>query len=188
MSSIQPEESLDLINRLKLGDAAAYEKIYNGYSKELLSQAYKKTGDKVIAQELIQNIFISLWEKRATADIKDLRNYLFGSLKFGVINHIRAEVVANRYIEYEQITYRANSEDTSSMVGLKDLSEIIEKSLNSLPEKTQEVFRLSRYSHQSTKDISNGLNISEKAVEYHITRSLKRIREYLKNFYILFLL
>ena len=98
MGSIQPEESLDLINRLKLGDAAAYEKIYNGFSKELLALAYKKTSDKVIAQELVQNIFISLWEKRATADIKDLRNYLFGSLKFGVINHIRSEVVANRYI------------------------------------------------------------------------------------------
>lgn len=188
MNALQQEDFTDLVNRLKLGDAIAYEKIYLNFSKELLAQAYKKTSDKVIAQELVQNIFISLWEKRETADIKDVKNYLFGALKFGIINHIRAAVVANKYIEYEQIAYRANSEDTESLVGLKDLSEIIEKSLNSLPEKTQEVFRLSRYSHQSTKDISSGLNISEKAVEYHITRSLKHIKEHLKNFYVFFFL
>jgi len=188
MSSLQPEDFTDLVNRLKLGDVVAYEKIYFNFSKELLAQAYKKTGDKVIAQELVQNIFISLWEKREIATIKDIRFYLFGALKFGIVNHIRAEVIANRYIEYEQISYRKNSEDTEHLVGLKDLSEIIEKSLNSLPEKTQEVFRLSRYDHKSTKDISSGLNISEKAVEYHITRSLKHIKEHLKNFYVFFLL
>jgi len=188
MSSLEPEDFTDLVNRLKLGDAVAYKQIYLHFSHELLVQAHKKTGDKVIAQELVQNIFISLWEKRETAAIKDIRNYLFGALKYGVINHIRAEVIANKYIEYEQISYRANSEDTEALVGLKDLTEIIEKSLNSLPEKTQEVFRLSRYSHQSTKDISNGLNISEKAVEYHITRSLKHIKEHLKNFYVFLLL
>jgi len=188
MSSLQQEDFTDLVNRLKLGDAVAYKQIYLHFSKELLVHAHKKTNDKVIAQELVQNIFISLWEKRETSDIKDIRNYLFGALKFGIINHIRSEVIANKYIEYEQIAYRANSEDTGTLVGLKDLSEIIEKSLKSLPEKTQEVFRLSRYSHQSTKDISNGLNISEKAVEYHITRSLKHIKEYLKNFYAFLLL
>jgi len=48
MGSIQPEESLDLINRLKLGDAAAYEKIYNGFSKELLALAYKKRVTKLL--------------------------------------------------------------------------------------------------------------------------------------------
>ncbi|WP_316831108.1 sigma-70 family RNA polymerase sigma factor [Pedobacter aquatilis] len=176
------------MNRLKSGDVSAYEKIYLTYSKELLAHAYKKTGDKVIAQELVQNIFISLWEKRETAEIKEIKNYLYGSLKFGIINHIRAEVIANKYIEYEKIAYRQNSDDTANIVGLKDLTEIIEFSLNSLPSKTQEVFRLSRYSHQSVKDISNDLNISEKAVEYHITRSLKRIKEHLKNFYVFFVL
>ncbi|MNT50684.1 RNA polymerase sigma factor [compost metagenome] len=90
----------------------------------------------------------------------------------------------NKYVQYQSLTYTEDHQDTANLVALHDLSAIIEQGINSLPEKTQEVFRLSRYKHQSTKDISAGLNISEKAVEYHITQSIKRIKEYIKNFYI----
>jgi len=186
MTPQEPEKSIDLLNRLKQGDKQAYEKIYFGFNKELLYAAYKKTGDKIVAEELVQNIFISLWEKRLDLQINNLQAYLFGALKLSVINHVRSLVMENKYMEYQTLTYSEDHHDTSNQVDLHDLSSIIEKGINSLPEKTQEVFRLSRYQHQSTKDISTELNISEKAVEYHITRSIKRIKEYIKNFYIFF--
>ncbi|TCD07037.1 sigma-70 family RNA polymerase sigma factor [Pedobacter frigidisoli] len=186
MTPQEPEKSIDLLNLLKQGDKRAYEKIYFAYSKELLYAAYKKTGDKIIAEELVQNIFISLWEKRMTLEINNLQAYLFGALKLSVINHIRSLVMENKYMAYQTLTYSEDHQDTANLVDLHDLSSIIEKGINSLPEKTQEVFRLSRYQHQSTKDISTELNLSEKAVEYHITRSIKRIKEYIKNFYIFF--
>ncbi|WP_316734509.1 RNA polymerase sigma factor [Pedobacter aquatilis] len=186
MIPFEPENSVDLLSRLKQGDKLAYEKIYFAFSKELLVAAFKKTGDRVIAEELVQNIFISLWEKRETLQIENLQAYLFGALKLSVINHIRSLVTENKYIEYQALSYTENSDDTNHSIALNDLSGIIEESINSLPSKTQEVFRLSRYQYQSVKDISNELNISEKAVEYHITRSIKRIKEYIKNFYIFF--
>ncbi len=184
MTPFEPDRSEDLLNRLKQDDKQAYEKIYFTFSKELLYAAYKKTGDRVIAEELVQNIFISLWEKRQDLQINNLQAYLFGALKLSVINHIRSLVMENKYMEYQTLTYSENHQDTANLVDLHDLSSIIEEGINSLPEKTQEVFRLSRYQHQSTKDIATGLNITEKAVEYHITRSIKRIKEYIKNFYI----
>lgn len=184
MRPLEPDKSEDLLSRLKQGDKQAYEKIYLAFSKELLYAAYKKTGDKVIAEELVQNIFISLWEKRHDLQIKNLPAYLFGALKLSVINHIRGLVMENKYMAYQTLTFTEDHQDTANLVDLHDLSAIIEQGINSLPEKTQEVFRLSRYQHQSAKDISAGLNISEKAVEYHITQSIKRIKEYIKNFYI----
>lgn len=186
MTLQEPEKSIDLLVRLKLGDKQAYEQIYFTFSKELLYAAFKKTGDKVVAEELVQNIFISLWEKRQDLQIKNLQAYLFGALKLSVINHVRSLVMENKYMEYQTLTYNENHQDTANLVDLHDLSSIIEEGINSLPEKTQEVFRLSRYQHQSIKDISTDLNISEKAVEYHITRSIKRIKEYIKNFYFFF--
>ena len=186
MTLQEPEKSVDLLVRLKLGDKQAYEQIYFTFSKELLYAAFKKTGDKVVAEELVQNIFISLWEKRQDLQIKNLQAYLFGALKLSVINHVRSLVMENKYMEYQTLTYNENHQDTTNLVDLHDLSSIIEEGINSLPEKTQEVFRLSRYQHQSVKDISTDLNISEKAVEYHITRSIKRIKEYIKNFYLFF--
>jgi len=184
MTSQGPEISSDLLDRLKQGDKMAYEKIYFLFSKALLYAAFKKTGDKVIAEELVQNLFVSLWEKRQHLQVDNLQAYLFGALKFSVINHVRSLVMENRYMEYQNMTYSEHHQDTASQIDLNDLSSIIEQGINSLPEKTQEVFRLSRYKHHSTKDISSELNISEKAVEYHITRSIKRIKEYIKNFYI----
>lgn len=184
MIPLEPEKSVDLLNRLKLGDKQAYEKIYLFFNKELLIAAFKKTGDKVIAEELVQNIFISIWEKREKLQIENLQAYLFGALKLSVINHIRSLVTENKYIEYKSLSYSEDDFDTSNVIELRDLSNIIEEGINSLPQKTQEVFRLSRYQYQSAKDISNELNISEKAVEYHITVSIKRIKEYIKNFYI----
>ncbi|RZL28994.1 MAG: sigma-70 family RNA polymerase sigma factor [Pedobacter sp.] len=186
MTLQEPEKSIDLLVRLKLGDKQAYEQIYFTFSKDLLYAAYKKTGDKIVAEELVQNIFISLWEKRQDLQIKNLQAYLFGALKLSVINHVRSLVMENKYMEYQTLTYNENHQDTANLVDLHDLSSIIEEGINSLPEKTQEVFRLSRYQHQSVKDISTDLNISEKAVEYHITRSIKRIKEYIKNFYLFF--
>lgn len=186
MNPVEPEKSIDLLNRLKLGDKQAYERIYLAFNKELLLAAYKKTGDKAVAEELVQTIFISLWEKRLNLQINNLQAYLFGALKLSVINHIRSLVMENKYMEYQGLTYSEDHQDTANLVELHDLSSIIEKGINSLPEKTQEVFRLSRYQHQSTKDISSELNISEKAVEYHITQSIKRLKEYIKNFYIFF--
>jgi len=184
MTPQEPEISYDLVMRLKQGDQLAYEKIYFNFSKALLYAAYKKTGDKIVAEELVQNIFISLWEKRENLQIINLQAYLFGALKFSVINYIRGLVIENKYMDYQTLHYSEDHQDTANQLDLHDLSSIIEQGINSLPEKTQEVFRMSRYQYHSTKEISSELNISEKAVEYHITRSVKRIKEYIKNFYI----
>ena len=96
MTPLAPEKSIDLVERLKQGDKLAYEQIYFSFSKPLLIAAYRKTGDKVIAEELVQNIFISLWEKRNELAINNLNAYLFGALKLSVINHIRSLVSVNK--------------------------------------------------------------------------------------------
>jgi len=179
-----PEEQDPLFSRLKNGDGQAYEEIYRTYSKLLLQAAYQKTKDKIIAEDLVQNIFISVWEKRESLLVKDARHYLLGCLKYSVINYIRAQIVENKYIAFSQ-HHPMDEQDIYGKIELHDLSSILEKGISSLPGKTQEIFRLSRFEHQSTKKISVGLNISEKAVEYHITRSLKFIKAYLKNYYVL---
>lgn len=178
-----PEEQDVLFSRLRNGDELAYEEIYRSYSKLLLQAAYQKTKDKIVAEDLVQNIFISIWEKRESLMVKDARHYLLGCLKYSVINYIRAQVVENKYIAFSQYTH-TEEQEVYSKIELNDLSGILEKGISSLPEKTQEIFRLSRFEHQSIKKISVGLKISEKAVEYHITRSLKFIKNYLKNNYL----
>lgn len=181
-------ESYDLLFlRLKAGDQAAYKEIYEKFSKLLFQVAYNKIRDKVVTEDMVQNIFISIWEKREDLMVKDAKSYLLGCLKYAVMNYIRAQVMENKYLAFSRNKHDAE-EWIFSDTDVNDLSAIIEKGISSLPDKTQEIFRLSRFEHQSTKNISLNLKISEKTVEYHITRSIKFIKAYLKHYYLVFCL
>ncbi len=167
--------------RLKANDVLAYELIYNKYAKPLLRHAFNKTSDRIVAEELVQNIFISLWENRQKLEVVNGQSYLFTALKFSIINHYRSLIVQNKYEDYLKVNASLVEETISQNLEEKELSEQVELALNHLPEKTKEVFMLSRMQHQSNKEISSKLNISEKAVEYHITQSLKWLRQFLKK-------
>lgn len=167
--------------RLKADDVLAYELIYNRYARVLLRHAFLKTADKVVAEELVQNLFISIWENRQKLEVVNGQSYLFSALKFSIINHYRSLVVQNKYEDYLKISAPVTEDTASQNFEEKELSQQVELALNHLPEKTQAIFRLSRMEHQSNKEISSQLNISEKAVEYHITQSLKWLRQFLKK-------
>jgi len=172
----------ELVVLLRADHASAVKEIYNRYWKEILLVFYRKLHDQEIAEELTQNLFISLWEKRHTAEIKQLRFYLFGCVKYSIINHHKALSIKTRHLDYYRLNRQELENVTEKQVLLHDLSAALEKGIELLPIKTRQVFRLSRLQHQSVKEISSDLKISEKAVEYHITRSVKVLRLYLREY------
>lgn len=175
--------------RLRAGDAKAYETIYNRYAKDLIKLASFKTSDKNVAEELVQNIFLSLWENREKLQVTDGKNYLFGALKFAVINHYRSLGVHHKYETAIQAKPIDEHNEILEHLEEKELDREIKSAISLLPNKTQEIFKLSRYEHQSNREISQLLNISEKTVEYHITQSLKLLRIHLqKNILTIFFL
>ncbi|MGI4750761.1 MAG: sigma-70 family RNA polymerase sigma factor [Janthinobacterium lividum] len=178
----------ELIVFLKVDHADAVKEIYRRYWKEILLVFYRKLQDQALAEEFTQKLFISLWEKRKALEIKQLRFYLFGSIKYSIINHHKALLVKNKYLDAYQQGKQPYENATEKQVLLHDLSAAIEKGIELLPVKTQQVFRLSRMQHQSVKEISSCMNISEKAVEYHITRSLKVLKIYLQEYLVAALL
>lgn len=177
-----------LLKLLKAGDGSALEEIYVRYSEMVFLAALKKVRSKAIAEELVQNLFISLWVKRETAQIQHLPSYLQSAVRYQVIDYIRAQLIRERYYQSakEQMAVQENS--TESRLLLHELSIAIDNTIKKLPQKTQEIFRLSRYEKRSTKEIAQHMNLSEKAVEYHVTQSLKFMRLHLKDFIIVELL
>lgn len=171
-----------LVFLLKANDTHVVREIYNRYWKEVLLVYHRKLQDQEMAEELTQNLFISLWEKRHSAEIKQLRFYLFGAVKYSVINHYKALNIKTKHLENYRLTKPEPENITEKQVLLHDLSAAIEKGIELLPVKTKQVFKLSRMQHQSVKKISADLNISEKTVEYHITRSVKVLKLYLREY------
>lgn len=172
-----------LLKLLKAGDGAALEEIYFRYSELIYLSAIKKVRSKEIAEELVQNLFIRLWTKRAELNIQQLQPYLQTAIRYQVIDYIRAKIIHEKY--YQAVRDQQQTENSSeSRLLLHELTVAIDNAIKKLPQKTQEIFRLSRYEKRSIKEIAQYMNLSEKAVEYHMTQSLKFMRTHLKDFII----
>jgi RNA polymerase sigma-70 factor (family 1) len=171
-----------LLKNLREGSEEAFLKIYETYWYRVYLIAYKRLGKKDIAEELTQDLFLKLWEKRQSLKPQKISNYLFVSIKNSVIDHIQSGLVAGKYIDFYRSFAEQSSSSTEEIVQFDDLTEAIERGLSELPEKTQEVFKLGRLHNWSSDKIAKHLNLSEKTVGYHLTKSLKFMRAYLREY------
>lgn len=175
----------ELLTKIKENDHQAFKEIYKRYWKVCFLQLFKKSNSKELAEELTQNIFISLWERRQTVDISNLSAYLMSSVRFSFINYLKNILQFDQYAAYKKTHSEIGANSLEEQLAVRELSISIEKGINLLPRKTREVFVLSRFEYNSVKEIAQKLKISEKAVEYHITQSLKTMRLALKDYLII---
>ena len=129
----------------------------------------------------MQNIFVNLWEKRAASSIEHLESYLQAAVKYRVINYFKSFLAKEKYLKNLKTQYSETEDTSATNLLLHELNAVIDKAIRELPEKTQIIFNLSRTEHYTVKQISESMHLSEKAVEYHITKSLKQLRFYLKE-------
>lgn len=178
-----------LVGMLANSDPLAYREIYHRYWKQVYLLALRKTGSREISEELTQDVFVSLWEKRASRSIDHLAAYLNTAVRYRVIDFIRAELTKNRYLGgLKAQPSPLLSTDPEDVAISKELSKAIQSAVLKLPEQTREIFKLSRFEHKRVKEIALSFSLSEKAVEYHITKALKAMRLYLKDYMLLVLL
>jgi RNA polymerase sigma-70 factor (ECF subfamily) len=171
-----------LLKLLKISDELAYKQIYLRYWRKLYYSAVRKTNSKEVAEDIVQGVFTDLWDRREVQEIDDTGAYLDTALKYRIINYIKAAISART--KHSGFTELQRTQETPADVPLlvQELNAAIDKAISQLPQKTQTVFRLSRFEKHSNKDISQIMDLSEKAVEYHITQSLKSLRFILRDF------
>ena len=169
----------ELVIQLSESNKNAFEEVYNRYWYKLFCISYHQTGTKEEAEELVHDLFESLWNKRTECTIRHLSSYLVISIKNLINNHIKSKITWRKYQEYILLNKIQEIYSTDENIAFNDLSQAIDKAMKKLPEKTSKVFQLSRFENQSVKDIAKELQISEKAVEYHITKSLKVLKDHL---------
>jgi RNA polymerase sigma-70 factor (family 1) len=174
-----------LLKLLKAGDGTALEEIYRRYGETVFLTALKKVRSKETAEELVQNLFVSLWARREQLDIQQLEPYLQSSIRYRVIDYIKSKIVHERYHQFAKEQSNTDESTSESRILLQELTIAIDNTIKKLPQKTQEIFRLSRYENRSIKEIAQYMNLSEKAVQYHVTQSLKFMRLHLKDFIIM---
>ncbi|MDB5148010.1 MAG: polymerase ECF-type sigma factor, partial [Mucilaginibacter sp.] len=160
----------------KQGNSPAFESIYNRYWDRLFDYAHKRLSNSEICEEVVQEIFVKLWEKRESLTLTTgLINYLFSAAKYSLIDQYRKQLLQNTFITASKNKQGADN-STEDNIFVKDLQRYLEDLIGSLPPKCRSVYELSRLEYKSNKEIAEILNISEKTVEGHLTKALQRLR------------
>jgi RNA polymerase sigma-70 factor (family 1) len=179
------EGLLKLLMQQELG---AFEEIYLRYWRKLYSGAYKRLMSREIAEEIVQDIFTSLWVNRHTAKIDVLSSYLLTAVKYKVINHFEKEMSRRSYVEMQIQSALAVDNSTEETVLLNELNSALEKEIQKLPPKRKQIFKMSREDHLSIKEVASNLGISEKTAENQLGKALKVLKLNLKHFNLFFLI
>ena len=175
----------DLLAALRTDDQGSFAEIYQRYCYQLFTVAYRKLKSRETAEELVQDLFENLWNRRASHEIQQLAHYLFSALRYRIINYVKAQQVRAGYELYCRLAASEADSNTEDALALNELRTALLASVRKLPAKTREIFQLSRLEQYSVAEISGRVNLSEKTVEYHLTKSLKLLRSYLRDFLVL---
>jgi RNA polymerase sigma-70 factor (family 1) len=178
-------DDLTLFNLLKQGNELAFQKIYNSHWEKLFAYTYNRLHTRETSEEVVQDVFLSLWAKRESIIItSSLSAYLYGATRHRLLNEIRSEKVKKAYAsDYASFLKNVSDNSNAEQQDLKDLEHSIEAWVSELPKKCQAVFRLSRQKHIPNHGIAERLHISTKTVENYLTQALKHIRTSLGGFW-----
>lgn len=184
VAALDVNDDMVLINLVRQGNELAFQKIYNSYWEKLFAYTYNRLHIREASEEVVQDVFFSLWQKRESIIItSSLSAYLYGATRHRLLNEVRSVKVRKTYAS-DYAAFVKNLFDNSNVEqqDLNDLKHSIESKIAELPKQCQAVFRLSRQEHVPNKTIAERLNISNKTVENYLTQALKHIRTSLGNF------
>lgn len=178
-----------LTELLKKGDSIAFSTIYSRYKGLLYVYACKIVRDFDLAEDLVQEVFMSIWDKRATIDFRtSISSYLYSAVRYRFFDFIDKQKVKSDYVQSFQLFLDKGEFLTDNYIAEKELAELIEIEIARLPHKMREIFELSRKLNLKNTQIAEQLGISEKTVRNQLSLAIKILRNKLPMSIIVFLL
>lgn len=178
-------EEAYLIQKLREGDIKALEVLFNKHYGNLCRYLLLLFKNQLVVEHIAQDIFVYLWENREKIEIRtSLESYLYSAGRYKALNQIRnknrRETINSSIYASEEINEEVSSD---SILERKELEEIIENAINTLPTRCQQIFRLSRSEDLSNKEIANILKISVNTVENQMGIALRKLKTTLRPYY-----
>jgi RNA polymerase sigma-70 factor (family 1) len=177
----------ELLAQFKKGQRSAYEDIYHRYWALLFCHARKRVQNDEDAKDLVQDVFSAFWLDGPGLELQTtLSAYLYSLVRYKVFNLIDRKKVRSNYLSSLEDFIKKNEYSGEYRVREKQMEELIEKEIASLPPKMQEVFKLSRKANLRYRDIAEKLNISDDTVKKQMSNALKILRSRLGVIFDLF--
>jgi RNA polymerase sigma-70 factor (family 1) len=166
-----------LVISIKNDSENAFKLLYERYNRKLYFYSLKYLGDIEEAEELVQSVFISIWEHRKLLDESmPIRNYVYRCAVNYIYNYLRKKAIRSRFIENELQKGELQSDQTFEQIYLDDLKRTISSIVETMPSQQQKIFNLSRFEGLTHEEIAKNLDLSVRTVENQIYRALKIIK------------
>lgn len=166
------------MERVKRSDYKAYKLLYERLWESLYIKAFSMLGDKDLAKDIIQNVWISFWERRLEIKNDNIEGYLMNAVRFKIYNEFRNLKYQHNLMQ--EFVYQLKStpvtNNVEDLINFNATKKQIDVIVNRLPKRCKEVFELSRYEGMRNNEIAKKLNISQRTVETHISNALKILK------------
>jgi RNA polymerase sigma-70 factor, ECF subfamily len=161
----------------------AFEQVFKTNFKNLHAYAYTIIRDDIMAEEIVQNVFCRLWEKKSRVEIQiSLTAYLYRSVYNESLNYLKHLKVRAAYNNYAQSQMKMNSDNAEKKILLGDLEIKLNQALSELPEQCRTIFQMSRFEELKYQEIADRMGLSVKTIENQMGKALKRLRLKLVDF------
>jgi len=172
-----------ILESIQQNDEQVFETFFKTYYERLCNYANTILNDMDEAEEMVQNAFLTIWEKRTSIEVHtSLKSYLYRAVYNSSLNHVKHLKVQRRHEAFYKNTATVDHENATEQLMENELHKMAQKAIEELPPQCQMVFKLSRYENLSYTEIAAQMNISVKTVENHIIRALKVLRVKLKDY------
>ena len=167
----------DLQERIRAGDERAFDSVFRTHYAQLVRVAESMLRERALAEEIAQEVMLELWRRRESLKVEQtFAAYLIRSTRNRALNHIRHQRVVAREAAAAAIEPQASRSAEEELLGV-ELQQAVREAIDALPEKSREVFRLSREQGLKYAEIASVLEISVKTVEKRMGQALSELRE-----------
>lgn len=171
----------ELVKELRKGNVMAFNQLFYNYSSKLYHFANGYLKSKEDAEELVQDVFSKIWEKRKDLDEEaKFRSYLFTIAFNNIKKNFRAKSLLNKFFDYQQ-ERQENSFEGDLNIDYQSLKSLVDNLVDKMPEKRKAVFIKSRFEGKNASEISKEMSISKSTVENHLNQALKFLRKHLNH-------
>lgn len=175
---------LELWLLVKQGDNLAFEEIYNRYWEKLYSQCYWHLMDQEGAKDIVQELFVHLWDKRNEIHIEQtMGGYFKIAIRNRIFNHIRSTIVKRNHLNAAGRHYDDANNSTEEKSKERELNRLYQEEIQKLPPKMKEVFTLNKEAGLSITEMAERFSVSEQTIKNQLTSALKKVRAGLEHYY-----
>ena len=173
----------DIVERISKDDKSAFEEMFRTYYTEMCQYCLRFVRDEIVAEEVVQEIFLNIWDRRSTLSINSsVKAYLYTSVKNRSFNYIKLQLPKEqKKVDVEDVSISEQISDSiEEDIVNNELHAYVRAAIDNLPPKCKVIFNLSRDSGMTYKEIAEELDLSVKTVENQVGVALKKLRTQLQ--------